>query len=355
MNTQTENAETETTLPLAKVIPIGQRGVELHTLGDYYKFAQFVVAADMVPLGITNEAGVVIALQRGAEVGLLPMQSLQSIYVVNKQPSLFGDAPKAIVEYSGLIEKCREFTEGNYPQDDYKAVCIVKRRGRDERRSEFSISDAKTAQLWGKKSEKGHPSPWVLYPKRMLMWRARGYALRDEFPDVLKGFPIRELIDDEDDEARFARAREAKVVEPNFGEAKNESKTPAAPGPGTVEEKKATVKTPSGAGDLFPSPKRDSPREPLPKKSEPAKVEPSGESPFPEPGPPVGKLKYLTEIKSRLIEAKRTEAELMPVLIEQAGMAQPGQTLEEVSESDLRYLLEKRNWNSALETMAKND
>jgi hypothetical protein len=45
----------------------------------------------------------------------------------------------------------------------------------------FSQDDAKTAGLWGKQG------PWSQYPKRMLQLRARGFALRDAFPDALRG------------------------------------------------------------------------------------------------------------------------------------------------------------------------
>jgi len=210
----TEELELSKGSQIRAAITSGHRGVELRSLDDFYRFAQYVIAARMAPKGIENEAGVLIALQRGAEVGLLPMQSLQSIYMVANQPHLYGDAPKAIVEASGLMEDCKEFEEGKYPEPTYKWVCKVKRRGRDWRVSEFSIADAKTAQLWEKKSTSGAPSPWVLYPKRMLMWRARGYALRDEFSDVLKGFPIRELANDED--AAFAGAKPLREVSSAF-------------------------------------------------------------------------------------------------------------------------------------------
>ncbi len=36
----------------------------------------------------------------------------------------------------------------------------------------------------------GKQGPWTQYPKRMMKLRARSYALRDVFPDVLKGMAI---------------------------------------------------------------------------------------------------------------------------------------------------------------------
>jgi hypothetical protein len=46
--------------------------------------------------------------------------------------------------------------------------------------------DAKRAKLFDK------DGPWKQYPDRMLQMRARGFALRDAFPDALKGFAIAE-------------------------------------------------------------------------------------------------------------------------------------------------------------------
>jgi hypothetical protein len=54
----------------------------------------------------------------------------------------------------------------------------------------FSVEDAKRAGLWGKQG------PWSAYPKRMMQMRARGFALRDAFPDVLKGLITAEEAED---------------------------------------------------------------------------------------------------------------------------------------------------------------
>ena len=54
----------------------------------------------------------------------------------------------------------------------------------------FSQEDAKRANLWGK------AGPWTAYPKRMLQMRARSFALRDSFPDALKGVGISEEVRD---------------------------------------------------------------------------------------------------------------------------------------------------------------
>ena len=71
------------------------------------------------------------------------------------------------------------------------AVCEAKRRGYEKPTVvRFSVADAKKAQLWGKSG------PWTQYSRRMLQMRARGFALRDAFPDVLRGLVTAEEAQD---------------------------------------------------------------------------------------------------------------------------------------------------------------
>ena len=81
-------------------------------------------------------------------------------------------------------------------EDDWIAFCEVTRAGWDTpiRRS-FSTQDAKRANLWKKEG------PWLDYPKRMLQMRARAFALRDAFADVLGGLYLREEIEPRDKRA----------------------------------------------------------------------------------------------------------------------------------------------------------
>ncbi len=76
------------------------------------------------------------------------------------------------------------------------AVCVAKRKGRKPVIAKFSVEDAKRAGLWGKQG------PWQAYPKRMMQMRARGFALRDAFPDALKGLITVEEAQDFPPEAR---------------------------------------------------------------------------------------------------------------------------------------------------------
>ena len=79
---------------------------------------------------------------------------------------------------------------GNTSRTRTTAVCIAKRHGSAPVTARFSVMDAKRAGLWTK------AGPWQTYPRRMLQMRARSFALRDAFHDVLKGLiSVEEALD----------------------------------------------------------------------------------------------------------------------------------------------------------------
>lgn len=186
--------------PRREVAPIAAqaRGVVLTTLDDIWRFSGYVHQSGLAPTGLESREACFLAIEMGLELGMPPMMALQNIAVINGKPGPYGAAVKGIVEASGKMEEYREFFEGSYPDDSFTAVVISKRAGRDAMRSEFSIGDAKTAKLWGKVGANGKPTPWVTFPKRMLMWRARQFNFHDNFPDVTRGFKTKEELEDLD-------------------------------------------------------------------------------------------------------------------------------------------------------------
>ena len=154
-------------------------------IAEAMEVAQMLSKSNLVPKDYQGNPGnVIIAIQWGAEIGLQPLQAMQSIAVINGRPSIWGDAMLAIVRGSGLLEHITEECDGNL------AVCTVKRRSEEATSREFAMEDAKRAGLTGKQG------PWSQYPKRMLQLRARAFALRDVFPDVLRGVYVAEEAQD---------------------------------------------------------------------------------------------------------------------------------------------------------------
>ncbi len=120
-----------------------------------------------------------LAILHGLELGMSPIQSLTSIAVINGKPAVFGDAVAALCRAAPCCEDIIETADGD--GDRMVAKCIAKRRGCEPVVKTFSVGDAKRAGLWGK------AGPWTQYPAQMLAARARGFALRAAFPDVLRG------------------------------------------------------------------------------------------------------------------------------------------------------------------------
>lgn len=165
--------------------PRQQFDLSPQTFEQALTFAGYMADSDMVPKDFKGKPGnCLIAMQWGAEVGLKPMQALQNIAVINGRPALWGDSVIALVRSSPLCEYVSESDDGK------TATCKVKRRGEPEQERTFSMEDAKLAGLLGKQG------PWTQYPKRMRQMRARAFALRDVFPDVLKGLPVAEEVMD---------------------------------------------------------------------------------------------------------------------------------------------------------------
>lgn len=152
-----------------------------------FRIAQALAHSGMTPNGFKSPETCFVAIMAGAELGLPPFQSLQSFAIINNRPTLWGDALMAVVRTNGF--KVREWLEG--AGDDMEAFCeVIRPDNGDVAEASFSVSDAKTAGLW----KKG--GPWTTNPKRMLKMRARAFAIRDGAADVLRGFQIREEVED---------------------------------------------------------------------------------------------------------------------------------------------------------------
>ena len=166
------------------------RGLTLHTVDEAMRFGKMLASSQFAPKDFQNKPeSCILAIQHGAEIGLGPMQSIQSVAVINGRPSIWGDAALALVMGSPVCEYVKESVAGD--KDQAVATCEAKRRGYPTATVvQFTVADAVRAGLWGKSG------PWTQYPRRMLQLRARGFALRDAFPDVLKGLVTAEEAQD---------------------------------------------------------------------------------------------------------------------------------------------------------------
>lgn len=155
-----------------------------------YRLATVVSKSGMAPKSLDSVEKCTVAIMHGLELGLTPMAALQSIAVVNGMPTIFGDGMVALVRASGLMEDLIETVESDQ-QGPTVAVCKVKRRDQASWVVHaFTRAEAMKAGLWKK------AGPWSQYPQRMMQMRARSWALRDAFADVLRGLTTAEEAGD---------------------------------------------------------------------------------------------------------------------------------------------------------------
>lgn len=231
------------------------------------ELAKTLASSQLIPKAFQQRPGdVFVAMMWSHSLGIPIVQGLQGIAVINGKPSLYGDALLAVCMGSGQMADIEETVTGN--ADNLTATCKVTRRGKPTPVvSTFSIADARAAGLLGK------PGPWKQYTSRMLKMRARAFALRDAFPDVLSGIASAEEM--QDVEGTATEKATENVAEQVAKMPRRRSKLPVqAPKEGTEAE---VVKPAAPAQEL-----------PLPPEPEPAQA-PTPEAPAAE-GEEIGLL-----------------------------------------------------------------
>lgn len=175
-------------------VPIGASGqIQPRDFDELYRVAKIVSASGLVPKDFANNpAACFVGMNLARELGLNPISGLQNIYVVNGRPTVFGDTFLGLCRSSPAWDESafEEVAEGKPGTDSYGWRCTMKRKGGKSISRTFTVADAKRAKLWGK------DGPWTFYPDRMLQMRARAFAGRDTFADVLRGLAVHEEVID---------------------------------------------------------------------------------------------------------------------------------------------------------------
>lgn len=114
-----------------------------------------------------------VILLMGSELGLGPMQSLRSIYVVNGKPVLSADLLVALVRRSGECASWRVVES-----TDTRCEIHTTRKGESQPEvCVWTIERAKKAGITGK-------ATWNSYPAQMLKARCAAELARQVYPDV---------------------------------------------------------------------------------------------------------------------------------------------------------------------------
>lgn len=190
-------------------VAMGSRGLALDNLDAAIRFADGLVKAGMVPKGVSHPGAVVGLIEAGKELGLAPMYALSNLTFTNGRLGIMGDAAKALIRGNGMLEPGTDFTEeyvGEEMTPEWTCTVIAQRKGMQKpfARS-FSMREAIAARLVKLENGRalsrtrdgwGDHGPWSAYTKRMLMYRALGFLVRDYFSDVLGGAVLTEELRD---------------------------------------------------------------------------------------------------------------------------------------------------------------
>ena len=146
-----------------------------HDYEMMWKLSQRVSNTPFVPAGLRGKNEAVLAcVLYGAELGLGPMQSLNSIHVIEGRTAMSPELMRAMVARHGhridVIENTNEACEVKGIRADTGSTATVR----------WTMEDAKMAGLAGKNN-------WKTYPRAMLLARATSELCRIVFPDVIAG------------------------------------------------------------------------------------------------------------------------------------------------------------------------
>lgn len=222
---------------------------------ELIKLADLIAGSDLAPKDYRGKPGnTVIAIQMGMELGISPLMAIQNISVINGRAGVWGDLMLALVLASPTCEGVDEPDLEEIARTGV-AWTIARRKGQAPKRVTFTREDAKKAGLLGKDTYKN-------YEARMLQMRARAFALRDKFADVLRGIACREEIEDLAYlEAQRATGNGGAPGTVTVGAPIQTAPAPVKPATIDVAGSSATVPPPQP-----PAPTQETPAQPAPEK-----------------------------------------------------------------------------------------
>lgn len=186
------------------LVPVGQMFPKFPTQAEWNTLniiATTLKNGGVLPRGIDTVQKMVVVLQAGREIGLQPIEALNSLYFVNGKVSMYGEAvPMQIMRAGHTIKwgKCDK-TEAT--------VTITRGDNGSEMTQTFTMAEAET---------RGYTSNPIYrkYPENMLKWRVLGMVAKFIAPDALRGIGIKEDMEVEiiDEGGTFHNKTEAKRV-----------------------------------------------------------------------------------------------------------------------------------------------
>lgn len=159
-------------------------------IGTALKAAELWAQSQVVPARYHKRpADILVAVEMGRRYGLAPFDALRSIYAIEGTPSLSAAMVyglcRAHPAWAGLDEQ--ELADKNGKVVGYQFT--ANRKGANPITRWYTMQDALEAGLTERKN-------WKRMRRRMLLVRARHYALCDQYPDVVLGMGVVDVSED---------------------------------------------------------------------------------------------------------------------------------------------------------------
>ncbi|AUI56761.1 hypothetical protein [Amycolatopsis sp. BJA-103] len=160
----------------ARGVPVAL-GAKQSDFDATYRLAKNLAMSGLLPSAVRGKAAdVLVMVLYGQELGLAPMQAINSIYVVEGRPAISVHLWVALARKAG--HKVR------IPEETATSCTVEVERSDDPghpTRVTYTLDQAKTAGLANRNTWKSHPS-------QMLYARAASTAIRRACPEVVMGF-----------------------------------------------------------------------------------------------------------------------------------------------------------------------
>lgn len=144
--------------------------------------AQMFIEAGCLPTNITKPQQAMVIILKGRELGIPPMASLSSVFLIKGTPAISAQLMLGLCyrDVPGFQYEIQENSE--------KKAKVRMRRNPNAKweEFEFTIDEAKAAGL-PFVSQRGESTNWTKYPKRMLLHRAVSFGCRSVCPDAVLG------------------------------------------------------------------------------------------------------------------------------------------------------------------------
>lgn len=137
--------------------------------------AATLVASGFLPGAISTWQKATAIIMYGKELGMGPMESIQSIDVIQGKPTQKPQSMKAMIH-----KKLPTAVFRVAKSDDDECVIEAARPNEAVTKFTFTMKDATRLGLTGKDN-------WKKQPRVMLQWRCIGHVARTVFPDCLSG------------------------------------------------------------------------------------------------------------------------------------------------------------------------